>query len=137
MANHHSEITLNFVHIVAVLAVAQFVFFAIQVGRARGEYGVNAPATSGHEQFDRIYRVQSNTLEQLVCFLPALLIAAQYWPPLIIAAIGVVYLVGRVLYWQSYTKDPAKRGIGFMVTFVPTAVLLLASLAGAVFRTAA
>ena len=128
---------MNIVHIVAVLAIAQFIFFAIQVGRAREKYDVSPPATSGHEQFDRIYRVQSNTLEQLVCFLPALLIAAYYWPPLIVAAIGAIYLVGRFLYWQSYTNDPKTRGTGFMLTFVPTAILLLASLTGAIFRTAA
>jgi len=126
---------MKLVHLVAMLAVIQFIFFAIQVGRSRGKYGVNAPATSGHEMFDRIYRVQSNTLEQLVCFLPALLVAAVYWPPVYIAAIGVVYLVGRTLYWLSYVNDPKSRGTGFMVTFASTAVLILAAITGALFRT--
>ena len=125
---------MKYIHLVAMLAIVQFVFFAIQVGRARGKYQVNAPATSGHEMFDRIYRVQSNTLEQLVCFLPALFVAAVYWPPVYIAAIGVVYLVGRTLYWLSYTKDPKARGAGFMVTFASTMVLIVASIVGALFR---
>ena len=126
---------MKFVHLVAMLAIAQYIFFAIQVGRARGKYGVKAPATSGHEMFDRAYRVQSNTLEQLVCFLPALFVAAVYWSPLLIAAIGVVFLVGRTLYWLSYVKDPGSRGTGFMVTFASTVVLMLAAVAGALFRT--
>ena len=124
----------KFVHLVAMLAIAQYIFFAIQVGRARGKYGVNAPATSGHEMFDRIYRVQSNTLEQLVCFLPALFVAAVYWPPAYMAALGVVYLVGRTLYWLSYIKDPSSRGTGFMVTFASVAMLILAAVVGALFR---
>lgn len=125
---------MKFLHIVAMLAIAQYIFFAIQVGRARETYGVKAPATTGHDLFDRIYRVQSNTLEQLVCFLPALFVAAVYWPPVYMAVIGVAYLVGRTLYWLSYVKDPASRGTGFMITFAATAVLILAAVGGALFR---
>ena len=128
---------MKFVHLVALLAIIQFIFFAIQVGRARGKYGVKAPATSGHEQFDRAYRVQTNTLEQLICFLPALFIAATYWPPVYIAAVGIFYLVGRMWYWHSYLNDPGSRGTGFMMTFLSTALLILASLAGLLFRSAA
>jgi uncharacterized membrane protein YecN with MAPEG domain len=117
-----------------MLAIAQYIFFALRVGMARGQYGVKAPATSGHEMFDRIYRVQSNTLEQLVCFLPALFVAALYWPPIYIAAIGVLYLVGRTLYWLSYVKDPGSRGTGFMMTFVSVVLLIAAAVAGALFR---
>ena len=125
---------MQFVHIIAMLAIAQFMFFAIQVGNGRGKYGVKAPATTGHEQFDRLYRVQSNTLEQLVCFLPALFVAAVYWPPVYMAAIGVAYLVGRTLYWLAYVKDPASRGTGFMVSFVAIVLLMLAAVVGALFR---
>ena len=117
-----------------MLAIAQYIFFALRVGMARGQYGVKAPATSGHEMFDRIYRVQSNTLEQLVCFLPALFVAALYWPPIYIAAIGVLYLAGRTLYWLSYVKDPGSRGTGFMMTFVSVVLLIAAAVAGALFR---
>ena len=125
---------MKFVHLVAMLAIAQYIFFAIQVGRARGKYDVKAPAMSGHEMFDRIYRVQSNTLEQLVCFLPALFVASVYWPPVYMAVIGVVYLVGRTVYWLSYVKDPSSRGIGFLITFVSIVLLILAAVVGALFR---
>ena len=130
-------ISMKFVHIVAMLAIVQYIFFAIKVGQARGKYGVKAPATSGDDMFDRIYRVQANTLEQLVCFLPALFVAAVYWPPLYIAAIGVVYLVGRTVYWLSYVKDPGTRGSGFLITVVSIVLLVIASVGGALFRTAA
>ena len=127
---------MNYVHIVALLAIAQFFLFGFLVGRARAKYGVKAPATSGNELFERAFRVHMNTLEQLVGFLPALLIAGLYWPNAVIGGIGAVYLIGRFLYGQSYVADPAKRGPGFLLTVVPTFVLLLAGLAGAVLRSA-
>ena len=123
---------MNYVHIIAVLAIFQFLYFGIMVGQARGKYDVAAPATSGHEMFDRAFRIQINTLEQLVCFLPALLLAAIYWPNTTIAAIGAVYLVGRGLYAISYMKDPAKRGPGFALSIMPTFILLGAAGAGAI-----
>lgn len=128
---------MNYVHIVAVLAVLQFFLFGILVGRARAKYGIKAPATSGNEHFERAFRVQMNTLEQLIGFLPALLIAGLYWPNTIIASIGVVYLVGRFLYRQLYIADPAKRSPGFLLTVIPTFTLLVAALVGAATRFAA
>lgn len=123
---------MNYVDLVAVLAVLQLLMFAILVGRARGLYSVKAPATSGHEMFDRAYRVQMNTLELMVAFLPALYIAARYWPASYVAAAGAVYLVGRLVYWRSYTAAPASRGIGFALSMVPILVLLIAAMVGIV-----
>lgn len=125
---------MNYVHIIALLAVIQFIVFSMLVGAARGKYGIQAPAMTGNEHFERAARVQMNTLEQLICFLPALLIAAVYWPQGYVAAAGVVYLVGRTLYRQAYVADPAKRGLGFLLTFLPTTLLVLAGLVGAVMR---
>ena len=126
---------MNYVHIIALLAIAQFIIFSMLVGAARGKYGIKAPAMTGNEHFERAVRVQMNTLEQLVCFLPALLIAAVYWPQAYVAGAGVVYLVGRVLYRQAYVANPAKRGLGFMLTFFPTTALVVAGLVGAFIRT--
>lgn len=120
-------------HVVVLLAIVQMMVFGILVGRARGRYDVKAPATTGHEMFDRYYRVQMNTLELMVLFLPAILIAAQYWSPGWMAAIGAVYLVGRQLYLSAYTKDPAKRGPGFALSYLPIMVLVIAALAGVLF----
>ena len=125
---------MNYVHIVALLAIVQFIFFGVLVGQARGKYGIKAPAMTGNELFERVVRVQMNTLEQLVCFVPALLIAAVYWPQAYVAALGVVYLVGRTLYRQAYVADPAKRALGFTLTALPTLLLVLAGLIGAVMR---
>lgn len=119
------------VDIVALLAVVQLVVFGVLVGRARGLYGIAAPATSGHPVFERYFRVQMNTVETLIVFLPALLIAAKYWPPRYMALVGAVYLVGRVLYLKSYVREPQSRSLGFSLSMLPTLALVIAALAGA------
>ena len=110
--------------IVTILALAQYVFFGITVGRVRVKTGVKAPAMSGDPEFERANRVHVNTLEQLAVMLPALWLYAHYVNPLWGAGFGVVYLIGRFLYSSSYMKDPASRGIGFMMTFLPSVVML-------------
>lgn len=122
---------MNYVHVVAVLALLEYLAFVILVGRARIQYRIKAPATSGHEMFERAYRVQMNTLEQLLIFLPALFLAAAYWPGSWVAGVGVVFLVGRLLYRQRYVKDPASRAPGFILTLLANLALLLAALVGA------
>ncbi len=122
---------MNYIHIIALLAVLQFFVFGVLVGRARVRYGVKAPAVTGNELFERVFRVQMNTLEQLVGFLPALLIASQYGPQAIVAGLGLVWLIGRLIYRHSYIADPGKRQVGFLLTVIPTVVLLGVGLAGA------
>jgi len=121
-------------YLVALLALAQYLVFGALVGGARGKYGVKAPATTGNEGFERYYRVQMNTLELMVALLPAMWIAAVYWDPRWVAAAGAVYLVGRMLYLRAYTSDPGSRGLGFMLSLAPIAVLIVAGLAGAALR---
>jgi len=128
---------MRYISIVAVLAVLQYFFFGVRVGLARGRYGVKAPAVSGHETFEREFRVHMNTLEQLVAFLPALFIAGMYWADAVIAGIGAVYLLGRFVYWRQYVANPASRGPGFLLTVAPTFILLAAALVGALTRSAA
>jgi glutathione S-transferase len=127
---------MNYVDLVAVLAVIQMIFFGVLVGRARGRYGVKAPAVSGHELFERAYRVQMNTLELMVAFLPALFIAAKYWPQAYVAGVGAVYLLGRLIYWRSYVAAPSSRALGFGLSMLPILALLLGSLV-AIIRGAA
>lgn len=121
---------MQYVELVAVFAVLQFFAFGALTGNARRKSGLKAPAITGHEGFERMYRVQMNTLEMLVAFLPALLLASKYWPSLWVAGLGAVYLIGRHLYWRAYVSDPSKRGTGFMLTMVPTLLLLLLALGG-------
>jgi uncharacterized membrane protein YecN with MAPEG domain len=120
------------VELVSVLAILQFFFFATQVARARERYHVKAPATTGNEVFERYFRVQMNTLELLVMFLPALWMSASVLRPLWVALIGVVYLIGRAIYSMSYVADPSKRGPGYGLSIVPVLALLLIVVIGAV-----
>ena len=119
-----------YIDLVAMLAVAQLIFFGVLVGRARGRYGVKAPAITGHEVFERTYRVQMNTLELMVAFLPALYVASKYWPPMWVTAAGAVYLVGRIVYWRSYVAAPATRGLGFMLSMLPILALVIGAIGG-------
>jgi len=121
-----------YVHIVTALAVLQFVVFGFKVAAARGRYGVKAPAITGNETFERLFRIQMNTLEQLIVFLPGLYLFAAYLSPYWAAALGVVYLLGRELYAFTYVRDPAKRSLGYGVTFLPIVILVMSGLIGAV-----
>lgn len=115
---------MGYVLVVIVLALLQFLLFGIAVARARARYGVRAPAVSGHEIFERYFRVQANTLEQLIMFLPAIWLFAQFVDPHWAAALGVVYLAGRGIYFYSYVKNPASRALGFALTSIPTLLML-------------
>ena len=123
---------MTYVDIVTALALLQFMVFGFKVGKARGRYGVTAPAIAGNEIFERYFRVQQNTLEQLIVFLPALYVFCHYYSPLVAAALGVVYLIGREIYAFTYVKDPKKRELGYLLTALPVAILLLGGLFGAI-----
>jgi glutathione S-transferase len=123
-----------YVDIVIALAVLQFVAFAFKVGGARVAHGIKAPATTGNEIFERHFRVQQNTLEQLVVFLPGIYLFSRYFRPEWAAAIGAVYLIGRQIYGMAYVKDPDKRSLGFTLSFLPTVALVVGGLAGALWH---
>jgi uncharacterized MAPEG superfamily protein len=123
---------MHWTDLVALLSLLQYFAFMVLVGRARGRYGVKAPAVSGNEFFERYFRVQMNTLELMLIFLPALYLAAVYWSPHWAAAVGAIYLVGRLIYLQSYVKDPASRGLGYALSAGPALVLLGGALVGLV-----
>ena len=121
-----------YVAIVTVLALLQFLWLGFAVGRARARYNVPAPASSGNEMFERHFRVHMNTLEQLVVFLPALWMFARFVNPAWAAALGGVFIVGRFVYAAAYVRDPRSRSFGFALTSLPTLVLLIGSVVGAV-----
>jgi hypothetical protein len=123
---------MQYVAAVSLLALIQYVAFGMAVAYARGRYGVKAPAITGHEVFERYFRVQQNTLELIVVLLPALWLFAQYVDAGWAAALGVVYLVGRTVYFFGYVRDPAKREIGFALTALPIVALLVGALIGVV-----
>ncbi len=121
-----------YVHIVIGLALVEFLYFGFAVAQARGRYKVMAPATTGNEIFERYFRVQMNTLEQLLVFIPSILIFAHYLSPYVAAATGAVFVIGRLLYFAGYVKDPKKREAGFILTAMPNTVLVVGALIGAV-----
>jgi glutathione S-transferase len=121
------------VNIVIGLALIQFFAFGALVGRARAKYGVPAPAMSGHEIFERYNRVHYNTMEQLVIFVPAMLLFGYYVSAPVAALLGLVFIVGRTVYLGAYVADPARRGAGFGLTVLPNTILLLGGLGGAIW----
>lgn len=120
------------VHAVIALALIEYFVFGFAVARARGRYGVHAPATTGNEVFERYYRVQMNTLEQLVVFVPSMVLFAHYVQPLAAAALGLVFIAGRALYFRAYVRAPASREMGFGISAFANITLLVGALIGAV-----
>ncbi len=123
---------IEYTAIVTLLALMQFMLFSIQVGSMRVKHGVKAPAISGHPEFERMFRVQQNTMEQLVVFVPALWIYAYLVNPLWGAGIGIFFVIGRIVYRAAYLKDPASRSNGFTIGVLAIAVLLVWSFVAAV-----
>jgi len=123
---------MEMVAIITALALAQFVFFGIQVGRMRGKHGVSAPEIVGDPEFMRAFRIHQNTMEQLVVFVPSLWIFSYYWDPKWGAGIGLIYIATRFVYYLDYLKDPKARGRGFGIGFVTISVLLVGGAAGAI-----
>jgi len=117
-----------------LLAVLIVIYTFAQAGRLRHKHGIEAPATTGHPQFERALRVQMNTVEQFVIFFPVLWLASIYfhyfaWLP---AILGVIWCVGRILYSIAYIADPKRRGIGFNISFAASMVLLVLAALGIV-----
>lgn len=120
--------------IVTALSGLQAFFFAFQVGRQRVAHGVPAPAMSGHDDFMKAYRAHQNTVEQLVIFLPGLWLFGYYVSPMIGAGLGLVFVIGRFVYWNGYMKSPKNRGPGFLISAGAMIALVLGGLIGAVVR---
>jgi len=122
---------MDLVTIVLMLALLEYIVFASLVGAARGKYGVKAPAVTGHEVFERHFRVQQNTLELLVIFVPAIWLFGQYVSTTWAAILGAVYLLGHIVYFRSYVADPATRSAGFGLSVLPIAAMVIGVLVAA------
>jgi glutathione S-transferase len=116
------------VAIVTLLALLLYVFMMLRVGQARARYGVEAPAITGQPDFERVFRVHANTLEWLPIFLPSLWLFALFWNDRVAAALGLIWIIGRVFYMTGYTKAAAARSAGFLVQLIAAAVLLFGAL---------
>src|SRR3954447_16173652 len=124
----------NFTAIVTCLAVLFYFFTSTRVARARAAYGIKVPAIAGHPDFERVFRVQMNTLEWMPIFLPSLWLFAIYISDPLAAAVGLVWIAGRILYIVSYSKAANKRGAGFGIQAVAAMALWLGATGAVVWR---
>ena len=122
-----------YVAIVSLLALLVYFWMGLQVGRARAKCGVQPPAMTGDPILERAIRAHYNTLEWLPLFLVPLWLFAIYWSDLIAAILGLIWIVGRVLYQVGYVRDPSKRELGFLIQALAVAVLLFGALGRIVY----
>jgi glutathione S-transferase len=132
----------SLVALVTLLSLALFFWMGADVARARIRFAVPAPAATGHPEFERHFRVQANTAEGFILFLPALWLFALTFDGLwssdlgdkIAAALGLIWIIGRVIYMRSYVRDPASRGLGFGVQALASVLLLIGGLSAIVWH---
>lgn len=123
---------MELVAIVTLLAVVQTFWFSFEVGLARGRHGIEAPACSGHPEFDRAWRIHQNTVEQLVLVLPSLWLFGYYLHAPTAAALGLLFIVGRFVFRSAYRKDPKSRSAGFGIGALALVVLVSGGFVGAI-----
>jgi len=128
---------LNYSAIVTLLAVLFYSYTGIAVANARAKYGVAAPATAGHPTFERLFRIQMNTLEWMPIFLPSLWLFAAYVNDIAAAAIGLLWIFGRILYFRGYAVAAEKRGRGFGIQALAAGFLLVGAFSGIIAKIAA
>ena len=120
----------SLVALVAILAAALYMYMSIRVAQARTKYSVPAPAVTGNPEFERVYRVQMNTLETLPVFLLGLFLFSAYMNPWVAAILGAVWIAGRYMYMEGYIQAADKRSMGFLVQGIAVILLLLGALLG-------
>lgn len=121
---------MEYVSIVVMLALLQYIYFSIEVGRARSRFDVPVPATSGNELFERYFRVQQNTGEQLLLFLPGIYACGFYASEVLATLLGLTFVLGRMLYFRGYTDRAKSRSLGFALGLLANVVMILAALFG-------
>ena len=123
---------MDYVNLVVLIALVEYIVFIGIVGATRDKYGVVAPATTGNPYWERLYRIQVNTAEQLVLFIPAIYGFAHYVSEVWAAGIGTIFVVGRVVYFFGYRQSGKKRLIGAIMSGPPSYVLVIGALVGLV-----
>jgi glutathione S-transferase len=120
--------------IVTLLAVVFYFFIATRVPVVRRKFGVKLPATTGHPDFERVFRVHMNTLEWMPIFLPLLWLCAIYFSDGAAALVGLAWIVGRVLYFTGYSEAVEKRRPGFFIQAMACVLLFIGAITGIVMR---
>ena len=116
--------------LIVLMALLQYVFFTARVGLGRGKYKIDAPACEGDENWERLFRVQQNTMEQLIVLVPATFAFAYYMSSTWVLVPGAIFIVGRFMYSTEYIKDPKTRTPGMVLTMLANVVLVLGALFG-------
>jgi len=124
----------HYTALVTCLAILFYFVTSVQVSRARVAYGVKLPAISGHPDFERVFRVQMNTLEWMPIFLPSLWLFALYISDIYAAALGAIWIVGRIMHWHGYKQAANKRSMGFAVQALTCFALWLCTLGAIAWR---
>jgi len=125
---------MEYTTIIVMLALLQYMYFTVKVGAARGKYDIKAPACTGNDTFERIFRIHQNTCEQIIIFIPAIYGFSYYINPVAGSCIGIFYIIGRFAYYNAYLEDPARRGPGMLMTFITNGVLVLGTTIGVIIR---
>ena len=125
---------MEYTALIIVISLVQYLVFGTRVGINRGKYNIKAPSTTGDETWERMYRVQMNTMEQLVIFIPAMVLFSTYISSLWVIVPGLMFVIGRQLYSYEYVKDPDSRVPGMALSGLSNAILLLGSLLGIVLK---
>ena len=125
---------LHYTAVVTLLAVAFYFFLATRVAAARIKFGVRLPATTGNPDFERIYRAHINTLEWMPTFLVPLWLCAVYFNDLVAAALGLVWIAGRIVYFVGYRTAVEKRLPGFFIQATACFLLFIGAAAGIIMH---
>jgi glutathione S-transferase len=120
--------------LVTCLAILFYFFTSVGVAKARAKFGIKAPAISGSPDFERVFRVQMNTLEWMPIFLPSLWLFAIYVNDPVAAVLGLIWIAGRALYMTGYSQAAEKRSSGFGIQALAVAVLLFGALGTIIWR---
>jgi uncharacterized membrane protein YecN with MAPEG domain len=124
----------HYTALVTLLSLICYFVTSAQVARARIRYGVKLPAIAGNTDFERVFRVQMNTLEWMPIFLPSLWLFAIYISDAYAALAGAVWIAGRIVYMIGYTQSVPRRSPGFFIQALASAVLLFGALGAVVWR---
>ena len=121
---------MEYAALIILIALAQYLFFTVLVGLKRSKYGVKAPQTSGHEVWERMFRVQQNTMEQLIIFIPATIAFSMYVSERGVLLPGVLFILSRQLYRYQYVREPDSRASGMALSLISNVILLGGALIG-------
>ena len=124
----------HLVALVAIVSLILYLYMSVRVGQLRAKHGIKAPAVTGHEEFERAFRVHQNTLEWIVIYLPGLFLFSTFVHEYLAAALGIVWIIGRYVYMEGYIEAADKRSAGFGIQALATLVLLLGSAVGIIWN---